>query len=132
MGRCYRSRERLPAEAESDLRRAYLAELIDSLQALMTTFEEKAITYAERVRRQIRVATTDGRRIDSGRLSRHHHRARSMTWAMAATISPRMCAVGKTTCACTPDQVLETMRILTEEARSAHVRIHVPRRRRRW
>jgi hypothetical protein len=48
---------RVPAEAESDLRRDYLLEMIDSLLALVATFEEKDISYAERVRRQIRVET---------------------------------------------------------------------------
>lgn len=48
---------RLRAEAESDLRRAYLAEMIDSLLALVTTFQERPISYAERVKRQIRVET---------------------------------------------------------------------------
>lgn len=45
------------SEAESELRRAYLGEMIDSLLALVTTFEEKPISYADRVRRQIRVDT---------------------------------------------------------------------------
>ena len=49
--------QRLPAEAESDLRRAYLGEMIDSLLALVTTFEGKEIPYAERLRRQMRVDT---------------------------------------------------------------------------
>src|SRR5690606_1167718 len=44
-------------EAESDLRRAYLTEMIDSLLALVTTFEGGEISYAERLRRQIRVDT---------------------------------------------------------------------------
>ncbi|MCX8569698.1 hypothetical protein [Aminobacter sp. MET-1] len=48
---------RLPGEAESELRRAYLAEMIDSLLALVTTFEEKEISFAERLRRQLRVDT---------------------------------------------------------------------------
>lgn len=48
---------RLPGEAESELRRAYLAEMINSLLALVTTFEEKEISFAERLRRQLRVDT---------------------------------------------------------------------------
>jgi len=48
---------RLPAEAESDLRRAYLAEMIDSLLALVTTFQEKEISFPERLRRQLRIDT---------------------------------------------------------------------------
>ena len=50
-------RERLPGEAESPLRQAYLAEMIDSLQALIATFQEHDISFADRVRRQIRVDT---------------------------------------------------------------------------
>ena len=45
------------AEAESPLRRDYVAEMIDSLLALVTTFEEKPISFADRVARQIRVTT---------------------------------------------------------------------------
>lgn len=50
-------RARLPAEAESALRADYVGEMIDSLLALVTTFEEKPISFAERVSRQIRVPT---------------------------------------------------------------------------
>lgn len=45
------------AEAESPLRRDYVAEMIDSLLALVTTFEEKPISFVDRVARQIRVTT---------------------------------------------------------------------------
>lgn len=48
---------RLPAESESALRADYVAEMIDSLLALVTTFEEKPISFADRVTRQIRVPT---------------------------------------------------------------------------
>lgn len=51
-------RARLPAEAESPLRADYIGEMIDSLLALVTTFEEKPISFADRVARQIRVTTT--------------------------------------------------------------------------
>lgn len=58
------ARERLEAlagrnagEAEAQLRRDYVEEMIDSLLALVTTFEEKPISFADRVRRQIRVTT---------------------------------------------------------------------------
>ncbi|UXN70221.1 hypothetical protein N8A98_03210 [Devosia neptuniae] len=50
-------RGRLGAEAESALRRDYLEEMIDSLLALVTTFAEQEISFADRVRRQIRVDT---------------------------------------------------------------------------
>jgi hypothetical protein len=46
---------RLQTEAESALRRDYLAEMVDSLLALVTTFQEQEISFADRVGRQIRV-----------------------------------------------------------------------------
>ena len=49
---------RVPAEAESDLRRDYILEMTDSLLALVTTFEDGDISYADRLRRQIRIDTT--------------------------------------------------------------------------
>jgi len=60
---------RLAAEADGELRRAYLAEMIDSLLALVTTFQEKPISFAERLRRQIRVDTQmiDDRTLDGYR-----------------------------------------------------------------
>jgi hypothetical protein len=48
---------RVPAEAESPLRKAYLLEMVDSLLALLDTFENRQISYAERLRRQMRVDT---------------------------------------------------------------------------
>ena len=58
------ARERLEAlavrnagETETQLRGDYVAEMIDSLLALVTTFEEKPISFADRVGRQIRVET---------------------------------------------------------------------------
>lgn len=45
------------SETESPLRADYVAEMIDSLLALVTTFEEKPISFADRVARQIRVTT---------------------------------------------------------------------------
>ena len=50
--------ETLDTAADTQLRRDYLAEMIDSLEALMDTFEGRPIGFAERVRRQIRVDTT--------------------------------------------------------------------------
>lgn len=50
-------RVRLAGEAESKLRRAYLEEMIDSQLALVATFQEPGLPFAERVRRQIRVDT---------------------------------------------------------------------------
>ncbi|ODT68405.1 MAG: hypothetical protein ABS75_20625 [Pelagibacterium sp. SCN 63-23] len=48
---------RLPTESERALRADYVGEMIDSLLALVTTFEEKPISFADRVARQIRVPT---------------------------------------------------------------------------
>lgn len=48
---------RIPAEAESPLRQAYLLEMADSLLALLDTFEGRQISYAERLRRQMRIDT---------------------------------------------------------------------------
>ena len=50
-------KSRLPAEAESALRADYVEEMIDSLLALVTTFEAGEISFADRVARQIRVET---------------------------------------------------------------------------
>lgn len=49
---------RLAEEAETALRSDYLAEMIDSLEALIDTFEGRPISFAERLKRQIRVETT--------------------------------------------------------------------------
>lgn len=49
---------RLPAEAESALRADYVAEMIDSLLALIDTFDGTPISFADRVARQIRVPQT--------------------------------------------------------------------------
>ncbi len=46
---------RIPAEAENPLRQAYLLEMVDSLLALLDTFENRQISYAERLRRQMRI-----------------------------------------------------------------------------
>ncbi len=48
---------RVPGEAESELRKAYLLEMVDSLLALLDTFESRQISYAERLRRQMRIDT---------------------------------------------------------------------------
>lgn len=49
-------RSRLPREAESELRADYVDDMIDSLLALLDTFEERPIHFADRVARQIRVS----------------------------------------------------------------------------
>ncbi|HEY4199755.1 MAG TPA: hypothetical protein VGM83_04270 [Devosiaceae bacterium] len=109
-------RERLPGEAESDLRRAYLDELIDSLLALVTTFEGKEISYADRVRRQMRVETQT---VDDATLDGYR-----------ATIREKLDEIGysgnelaedvrrwEADVRVPDDKVIETMRALTVEAR---------------
>ncbi|WEK03362.1 MAG: hypothetical protein P0Y65_14315 [Candidatus Devosia phytovorans] len=51
-------RARLPAEAESEMRADYVGEMVDSLLALITTFEAGEISFADRIARQIRVVDT--------------------------------------------------------------------------
>lgn len=48
---------RIPTDAPTALRQAYLLEMVDSLLALLDTFENRQISYAERLRRQMRVDT---------------------------------------------------------------------------
>jgi len=64
---------RMGADAESPMRHDYMAEMIDSLDALMDTFEGKPITFAERLRRQIRV---DGTKIGEDVLGRYRETIR--------------------------------------------------------
>lgn len=49
---------RLPEESESPLRADYVGEMIDSLLALIDTFDGTPISFADRVTRQIRVPQT--------------------------------------------------------------------------
>lgn len=48
---------RIPNEAPNTMRKAYLLEMVDSLLALLDTFEGRQISYAERLRRQMRIDT---------------------------------------------------------------------------
>lgn len=48
---------RIPNEAPNMMRKAYLLEMVDSLLALLDTFEGRQISYAERLRRQMRIDT---------------------------------------------------------------------------
>ncbi len=110
-------RARLPAEAESDLRRAYLDEMIDSLLVLVATFEGKEIAYGERVRRQIRVPV---QMVDAATLDGYR-----------ATIRDRLDTLGygggevaadlarwEADVRVPPDEVLDTLRALLVEARA--------------
>jgi hypothetical protein len=108
---------RLPAEAESALRRAYLAEMIDSLLALVATFQAPGLPFAERVRRQIRV---DTQMVDGETLAGYR-----------AIIQEQLAALGyggddlaadvarwEADARVAPGDLLATMRALTEEART--------------
>lgn len=110
-------RARLPDEAESPLRAAYLDELIDSLLALVATFAGEGLSYAERVRRQIRVDTLV---VDDATLDGYR-----------ATIADRLAALGyggsdvavdlrrwEADARVPPDAVLDRMRALLLEARA--------------
>ena len=108
---------RLDSEAESPLRRDYLDEMIDSLLTLVATFQEQDVPFAERVRRQIRVDTQlvgndvlEGyRRIIRDKLNEMGFSGGPLAEDLArweqSVLVPR-------------DQVLETMRTLTLEARN--------------
>lgn len=107
---------RIPGEAESALRKAYLLEMVDSLLALLDTFENRQISYAERLRRQMRIDTQtvsdeilDGYRATiRENLDALGYRGGSLAEDVgrfeAATIVPA-------------DKVLETMAEMTREAR---------------
>lgn len=109
-------RARLDSEAESPLRRDYLDEMIDSLLTLVATFQEQHIPFADRVRRQIRVDTQligddildDYRRIIRDKLDEMGFAGGALADDLArweqSVLVPR-------------DQVVETMRALTIEAR---------------
>ena len=107
---------RVPAEGESELRKAYVSEMIDSLLALVTTFAEKDISFADRVRRQIRVST---QKVDDATLNGYR-----------ATIAEKLAEIGyggsdlatdvrrwEADVRVPRDQVLDTMRRVTAEAR---------------
>jgi len=107
---------RLDEEAESTLRRDYLVEMIDSLLALVATFKETPVPFAERVRRQIRV---DTQLVDKATLEGYR-----------STIRTKLDEMGYSGGALAEDlarweadnrvpveKVLDTMRELTREAR---------------
>ena len=109
-------RARLPAEAESPLRRDYLDEMIDSLLTLVATFREDDVSFADRVSRQIRVSTQrvgddvlDGyRRIIRQKLDELGYAGGALADDLARYEATVRVPV---------DQVLDTMRALTLEAR---------------
>lgn len=109
-------RGRLGAEAESALRRDYLDEMIDSLLALVTTFAEGEISFAERVRRQIRVDTQlVGDDVLDGYRAIIRQKLDEMGFAGGALADDL--ARWEDKVRVPVDDVLETMRALTLEAR---------------
>lgn len=108
---------RVPAEAESELRKAYVSEMIDSLLALVTTFAEKDISFADRVRRQIRVST---QKVDDATLDGY----RTIIAEKLAEIGYGGSDLGSDVRRWEADvrvpreQVLDTMRKLTADARA--------------
>ncbi|GLQ10411.1 hypothetical protein GCM10007913_23430 [Devosia yakushimensis] len=109
-------RGRLAGEAESALRRDYLGEMVDSLLALVTTFAEKEISFADRVRRQIRVDTQlVGDDVLDGYRAIIREKLDEMGFAGGALADDL--ARWEAQVRVPADDVLDTMRALTLEAR---------------
>lgn len=109
-------RARLPAEAESPLRRDYIDEMIDSLLTLIATFCEEDVSFADRVSRQIRVST---QRIGDDVLDGYRNIIREKLDALGyggGTLADDLARYEQTV-RVPVDQVLDTMRALTLEAR---------------
>ena len=109
-------RARLPAEADSPLRRDYLDEMIDSLLMLVATFQEEEVSFADRVSRQIRVST---QRIGDDVLEGYRSIIREKLDALGYTggaLADDLARYEKTV-RVPAEQVLDTMRALTLEAR---------------
>jgi hypothetical protein len=109
-------RARLPAEAESPLRRDYIDEMIDSLLMLVATFREEKVSFADRVSRQIRVST---QRIDDDVLEGYRSiiREKLDELGYSGGALAEDLARYEATVRVPVDQVLDTMRTLTLEAR---------------
>jgi hypothetical protein len=109
-------RERLSAEAESPLRRDYLEEMIDSLLTLVATFREEDVSFADRVSRQIRVSTQlIGDDILDGYRTIIRDKLDELGYVGGALADDL--ARFEETVRVPVDQVLDTMRALTVEAR---------------
>ncbi|QQR40739.1 hypothetical protein [Devosia rhizoryzae] len=109
-------RARLPAEAESPLRRDYLDEMIDSLLTLVATFREEEVSFADRVSRQIRVSTQRiGDDVLDGYRSIIREKLDELGYSGGALADDL--ARYEETVRVPVDQVLDTMRALTIEAR---------------
>ncbi|WP_235935490.1 hypothetical protein [Devosia aurantiaca] len=109
-------RARLPAEAESPLRRDYLDEMIDSLLTLVATFREEQVSFADRVSRQIRVSTQRiGDDVLDGYRSVIREKLDELGYSGGALADDL--ARYEETVRVPVDQVLDTMRALTLEAR---------------
>lgn len=109
-------RDRLEGEAESALRRDYLSEMIDSLLTLVATFQEQGVSFAERVQRQIRVPTRlVGDDVLEGYRATIREKLDELGFGGSALAEDL--ARWEETARVPADQVLETMRALTLEAR---------------
>ena len=109
-------RERLSAEAGSPLRRDYLEEMIDSLLTLVATFREEEVSFADRVSRQIRVSTQlIGDDILDGYRTIIRDKLDELGYVGGALADDL--ARFEETVRVPVDQVLDTMRALTIEAR---------------
>ncbi|WIJ25125.1 hypothetical protein [Devosia sp. RR2S18] len=108
--------DRLDGEAESALRRDYLGEMIDSLLTLVATFKEEDVSFADRVRRQIRVPT---QKVSEDTLDGYRHIIRDKLNEMGFGGGPLAEDLGRweASVLVPRDQVLDTMRDLTLEAR---------------
>lgn len=109
-------RGRLDSEAETPLRRDYLDEMIDSLLTLVATFQEQDVSFADRVRRQIRVAT---QRVPDDVLDAYRQTIREKLDEMGfggGALADDL-ARWEQSVLVPRDQVLDTMRTLTIEAR---------------
>jgi hypothetical protein len=109
-------RARLPAEAESPLRRDYLDEMIDSLLTLVSTFREEGVSFADRVSRQIRVPTQRiGDDVLDGYRSIIREKLDELGYSGGALADDLLRY--EETVRVPVDEVLDTMRALTLEAR---------------
>lgn len=109
-------RDRLDSEAESPLRRDYLGEMIDSLLTLVATFQEQSVSFADRVRRQIRVDTQlIGDDVLDGYRAIIRQKLDEMGYGGGALADDL--ARWEQTVLVPRDEVLDTMRTLTLEAR---------------
>lgn len=106
---------RVPGEADSAMRKAYLLEMIDSLLALLDTFENRQISYAERLRRQMRI---DTQMVSDDILDGYRRTIRDMLDQLGYRGGGLAEDVGRfeTDTLVPPDKVLQVMAEMTREA----------------